>query len=192
MRRPDAKLALLALGGLMALTAATAAYAGKDDPRVRIGRVEVDGSQITLTFQLEKVFDDNLKRRIDSGLVTGFTFQLRLARPHKWRIDKTLESSSLRVEAMYNAVTREYLINYRQDGNLIESRVVREADELRRAMTEFDSFPAFSIADRPADKRLQVRLRAELGTRTVFFFIPRTYSTDWVGSRKFTIAKDDG
>ena len=144
-----------------------------------------------MSFDLEKAFDDNLKRRVDSGLVTGFTFQFRLMRPHKWRIDKTLESSSLRVEAMYNAVTREYLINFRQDGNLIESRVVREEEELRQAMTQFDSFPAFSVAGRPAGRRLQVRVRAELGTRTVFFFIPRTHSTDWAGSRKFTIAKDD-
>jgi hypothetical protein len=30
-----------------------------------------------------------------------------------------------------------------------------------------------------------LRVRAELGTRTVLFFIPTTRTTDWVESRKF-------
>ena len=100
--------------------------------------------------------------------------------------NNTLDSASLQVDAMYNAVTREYLINYRLDGSLIESRVVREPDELRQAMTEFSDVPIFSVEGRPPGQRLRVRVRADLGTGTVFFFIPKTISTDWA-SRRFRI-----
>ena len=68
---------------------------------------------------------------------------------------------------MYNAVTREYLVNTKQGGRLIESRTVRDEDELERAMTVFESFPAFTLeADRDSSRFL-VRMRVDLGPGAV-------------------------
>ncbi len=175
-----ALLAVLAFPGL----------GGPDDPRVAIQGLELDGPELKLSFRLDNAFHDELKRSIDSGLPTGFTFDFQLARPRKGWFNNTLDSVSLQVDAMYNAVTREYLVNYRLDGSLIESRVIREPDELRRAMTEFTDFRLFSVDGRPAGQRLRVRVRADLGTGTFFFFIPRTISTDWA-SRRFRITASD-
>ncbi len=187
---PQGVLRAVILGGLLAAMAVPG-LGDPTDPRVAIQGLELDGPELKLSFRLDNAFHDNLRRGIDSGLPTGFTFDFQLARPRKGWFNNTLDSVSLQVDAMYNAVTREYLINYRLEGSLIESRVIREPDELRRAMTEFTDFRLFSVDGRPAGQRLRVRVRADLGTGTFFFFIPRTLSTDWA-SRRFRIAGGDG
>ena len=161
-----------------------------DDPKdqeVRVTnlRLKLEENQVLLSFKLAEVFDEAFERRLESGLLTGFGFQIQLVRDRKSWFDKGVDSGNLRVDTMYNAVTREYLVNFRYDGDLIESRVVRDVDELRKAMTEFESFPAFTVEGRARQQRLRVRLRAVLGTRTILFFIPSTVHTDWVETRKF-------
>lgn len=151
-------------------------------------RAELGDGHVMLSFTLDGAFDEAFKRRLESGLPTDLTFRFRLLRDRKRWFDKDLATSSLQVVAMYNAVTREYLINYKQDGTLIESRVVRTDDDLRAAMTRFEHLPAFSLEGLETtigDRRLLVRARAELGTRTILSLIPTTITTAWAESAKF-------
>lgn len=151
-------------------------------------RLRLDGERVLLSFKLLHAFDDNLLKRIDSGIPTGFDFKFQLVRDRKTWFDTDVDRSRLRVDAMYNAVTREYLINFRQDGDLIESRVVREADELEAAMTQFVEFPVFTVGGKQASQRLRVRMRTELGTEQIFFFIPKKVTTSWVETRRFQMS----
>ncbi|MEE8524926.1 MAG: DUF4390 domain-containing protein [Thermoanaerobaculia bacterium] len=160
----------------------------KGEPRVSDLRVAVEGQQVRLSFGLVDAFGDHLKKRIDSGLYSGFLFDFELVRARKSWFDKSLESGRLQVVAMYNAVTREYLINLRQNGDLIDSRVVQDVGELEDALTRFDNLNVFSVEGLNQQLRLQVRVRAELGTRTIFFFIPKTIHTDWAESGTFRLA----
>ena len=91
---------------------------------------------------------------------------------------------------MYNAVSRQYLINFKHDGSLIESRVVKDLAELEAALTELESFPVFSTEGKNPRQRLKARVRAELRTKTVFFFIPSTVDTDWAETRKFRLREE--
>lgn len=159
------------------------------EPRISDLDFRIEGQQLRLSFRLVDAFDDNLKKRIDSGLYSGFTFEFELVRDRKTWFNKSLDSGSLQVVAMYNAVTREYLINLRHDGDLIDSRVVQDVAELERALTEIDDLAVFSVAGVNPRQRLRVRVRAELGTRTVFFFIPNTVHTDWEESERFWLSE---
>ncbi len=147
--------------------------------------VELEGDRVLLSFRLDQAFDDEVVRRVESGLATGYTFQLQLMRDRLRWADKRIGSSRLQVVALYNAISREYLINLKHDGDLIESRVVRDRDELRRAMTEIVRLPVFSVAGLTGHKRALVRVRAELGTRQLLFIIPFTQTTGWRESAKF-------
>ena len=160
------------------------------DPRITDVRIAFEDEQIRLSFKLLGAFDDDLKKRLDSGLPTSFIFQFQLIRKRKSWFDKTVESGTLQVGAMYNAVTREYLINFKHDGNLIESRVVKDVVELEAAMTMHDGFPVFLTEGLNPEQRMRVRVRAELGTKTVFFFIPSTVHTDWAETRKFRLGEE--
>ncbi len=154
---------------------------------VRLGFGE---QQILLSFQLLGAFDSGVQKRIDSGLPTSFTFDFELERTRKRWFNKAVDKGTLQVSAMYDALGRQYLINFKHDGDLIESRVVKEPDELRAAMTELTDFPVFSTAGKNPQQRLRVRVRAELRTRTIFFFIPSTVYTDWAETRKFRLAEE--
>ena len=86
---------------------------------------------------------------------------------------------------MFNAVAKEYLVNTKQDGKLIESRLARTVPELEAAMTRFDHFPLFELRRAPAGVRLLIKAQATLGARTVLSFIPTHVTTGWVESQKF-------
>jgi hypothetical protein len=89
--------------------------------------------------------------------------------------------------AMYNAISQEYLVNFKRDGKLVESRLARSRPELESAMTRFERVPLFTLADlRGAEgSRFLIKARAELGTKTWLSIIPVHVDTDWAQSRKF-------
>ena len=146
----------------------------------------VDG-HVEVSFQLAEVFDDGLMARIESGLPTAFVYQVELLRDRKRWWDDQVAEATLEVVAMYNAVAQEYLVNFKRDGKLVESRLARSRPELESAMTRFERVPLFTAADLRggAGSRFLLKARAELGTKTWLSFIPLHVETDWTQSRKF-------
>lgn len=161
-----------------------------DKPRLSELQVAVEGRRVEASFELVNGFTDKLFERIQTGLASGFTYQFVLTRDQKRWFDNRLDSSTLEVTAMYNAVTREYLVNFKQDGKLIDSRIALDRDELERVMTRFSGLTIFHLGDKSADKRLSVGARAELGSKTTLLIIPTRVKTDWVRSRKFRLPAD--
>ncbi len=155
------------------------------DPEVTNVRVAIDDGYARLSFQLDGAFDEPVLERISTGLPTGFRYQFRLDRDRKRWFDASLARSMLEVSAMYNAVTEEYLVNFKLDGKLIESRVVRDLEALERAMTRIASVPVFELAGLDGSDRMLVRVRADLGSKTGFLFLPTREETGWTRSRKF-------
>jgi len=174
--RPAAALLALAL----AAPAAAAAEA-----RIADVRVALEGRRALVSFELADGFGAELRDRIESGLPTGVVYELELFKDRKRWWDRSLDHTELEVVAMYNALTREYLVNFKLDGRLIESRQVHDLSALETAMTRIEKLPAFSLEGAPRDRRLLVRVRAELGSRTVLGFIPTLAVTDWAESAKF-------
>jgi len=78
---------------------------------------------------------------------------------------------------MYNAVSRDYLVNFKHDGVLVESRLLRDPDALYAAMSDFVRLAVFPVAEWRGE--MMVRVRAELGTGSLLFFIPTLKTTDW-------------
>jgi len=158
---------------------------GRAQARIEELQVSLAGDQVLAGFRLAGAFSDELRERIQSGLPTSILYELELQRDRKRWYDRNLASSTLQVAAMYNAVSREYLVNFKLDGELVESRVVHESGDCERAMTEIAPLPAFSLAGMPSTRRLLVRVRAELGSRTWLLFIPTRVVTEWRDSSKF-------
>lgn len=148
-------------------------------------QVGLDGRRVVTKMTLAPGLPSDLLERIQSGLPTGLRYQFRLYRDHIRWFDNAIDESNLHVVAMYNAVTREYLVNYKFNGKLTESRVVKTTEELEQAMTRFDGLPIFTLSAIPSDWRLLVRARADLGSRIIFGFVPTAVTTEWTESRKF-------
>jgi len=113
----------------------------------------------------------------------------RLERVRKGWFNKDVDTGSLQVIVMYNALNREYLVNYKHDGDLIESRLVRDVEELYSALTKVPRLEVFSLRGLNGE-HLYVRVRAVLGTRSILFFIPSIRATDWVESERFVVGRD--
>jgi len=179
-----AALAALLAGGAAA-AAAAAAGSASSEPELSELRVRVDGNLARVSFRLDGAIDQAFAERLASGLPTGFVYQLELLKDRKRWFDRPLGTNTLQVVAMYDAATRGYLINYKLDGKLVESRMVRELADLERALTRVEDLPAFALDSVPRAWRLLVRARAEVGSRTVLSLVPSRVTTDWRESRKF-------
>ena len=158
---------------------------GSREARITDLSVAVDGQRAMVSLRLAGAFDDRFRERAESGLATGVVYRLELVRDRKRWYDKGLDETTFQVVAMYDALTRQYLVNYKLAGKLVETRMARDLDELERAVSRVEDLPAFRLEGIDPGARLQVRARAELGARTILSFIPATVATDWVESAPF-------
>lgn len=170
--------------------------AANDQPRLENLQVAASAGQIAVGVELVNGFDERLLERLNSGLPTELTYRFALYRDRKRWWDSELAKSSYQVIAMYNAVSREYLVNYKHDGKLTETRVVRGLEELERAMTVLEQVPIFSleilqpkVRQTIQRSRVLVRGRVELGSGTWLFVFPTTKTTAGVRSRKFRVGE---
>ncbi len=152
--------------------------------RIRDLQVAIDGDQILVTLDLDNAFNERWVERLASGLPTELIYDFRLARDRQW-FDKGLARRRLTLIAMFDAVRHEYLLNFKLDGRLVDSRVIQDLAALQRAMTHIDRFAAFPLGEQDNSVRLLVRARAELGSRNILSLIPTKIRTDWFDSRKF-------
>lgn len=182
-RRPLALL--LSAAALAAALLLSAPPVDADHTALNDLRVRVDGNLARVSFVLDGAFTPGFVERLESGLPASLVYQVVLYRDHKKWFDNSLAKSRLHVAAMYDAATRGYLINYKLDGELVESRMVRDLDDVEAAMTRIEDLPAFHLDPYPRDWRLLVRARAVLGSRTLLWVIPARVKTDWRESRKF-------
>jgi hypothetical protein len=147
--------------------------------------VSLDGARVVASLTLVDAFHHRLRERVDSGLPTSIVYRFELDKDRQRWWDRYLEESTLEVTAMYDAVARQYTVNYKLNGKLVDSRTVHDQQALAEAMTRVQSLPVFTLASVPRDWRLLVKARAELGSRTVLSIVPVAITTDWVESRKF-------
>jgi hypothetical protein len=155
------------------------------DARITDLQVAVEGNRVLASLKLRDAFDRRMVERLESGLRTSIQYRFELHSDRKRWYDNRLSASTLEVDALYDAVSRSYTVHSRLDGELVESRTVRDRAALEAAMTQLERVPVFTL-ERPAGRRrLLLKARAEMGSRLLFSFIPVTIATDWADSNKF-------
>ncbi|HVS03159.1 MAG TPA: DUF4390 domain-containing protein [Thermoanaerobaculia bacterium] len=175
---------------LPALAPFLLAAASSAEPRLDPLSATATREQVLVSFHLAGAFSEKLTERIQSGLATSFVYRFELLRDRKHWWDDHIATSTFEVTTMYNAISHEYLVNYKLDGRLVESRLARSRGELEAAMTTFERLPVFSVADRSPGTRVLVRARAELGSRTLLSIIPVHVATPWATSKKFRVPRE--
>lgn len=163
---------------------AFAAGPAAEEPRIEALHISFEGDRVLAAFSLQDAFDHRLASRLDSGLPTSILYRLELHHDRKRWYDRQLQENTLEAVAVYDAVARTYTVHVKLDGKLIESRTLRARDEVEAAMTRIGPLPVFSLERVREPGRLLVKVRAELGSRTLLSFIPVTVATDWADSNK--------
>lgn len=167
---------------LIAILAAAMVLAEKAE--ITALTIREERGQVLVSFQVENGWSEELQARLNSGLPTGFVFEIELKRDRKRWWDAHLESCRLERIAMFNAVTGEYLLNTKRDGRLLGSQVVRNPEELRQELTRVSGWPAFAVPQLPARARYLVRVRMELEPGEFLGFLPYERTSSWVESNK--------
>lgn len=162
-----------------------AALPAAADPRITGLKVAVDGNRVLADLTLDGAFDSRLVNRIESGLPTPILYRFELSRDRKRWYDRRLEENTLEATAVYDAVARTFSIHLRLGDKLIESRTVKDRPALEAAMAHIQGLPIFTLTPTGDQRRLLIKVRAELGSRTILSLIPVTIATDWVESGKF-------
>ena len=182
MRAPIPALPIPFLCLLFALLSPAGA---RGDAKIAGFEVAVDGGQVEASVALTGAFDRRLAERLESGLPTAILYRFELHKDRKRWYDRRLDEATLEAVAMYDAVERRYDLHFKLDGKLVESRAVTDRAALEEAMTRIQGMPIFRLEGLPRRWRLLVKVRAELGSRTILSFIPAAITTDWAESRKF-------
>ncbi len=178
----------MSLGGTLILAGLFSIFGGSSQKAYLTElAVGLDEGRLEVSFRLRDAIDEELIERIEAGLPGGFRYQFKLVRPSKVWFDNTVVSGDLEVVARYDAVTREYQVNYKQNGKLTVSRMLKERAELESALTHFEQLIPFSLEDVNARRPLHLRMRAELGSRNILLLIPTTVHTEWIESGRFQI-----
>src|SRR5687768_6465203 len=113
--------AAIALLGL--LFSASQAYG---EAKIAELRAALDGDRVLASFTLTDGLGGRLAQRIDSGLPTSILFEIELHKDRKRWYDNRLDRSTLEVVAVHDAVARTYSVHLKLDGELVESRTVRD------------------------------------------------------------------
>lgn len=180
----------MSLGGALFLAGLLSIFGGSSGkPNISDLSVTLEEGSLEVSFALRGAFDDELIERIDAGLPGGFRYQFKLVRPTRFWFDNTLVASDLEVEASYNAVTREYQVNFKHNGKLTDSRVLTDREELETALTRIEDFSPFSLDQVNARKSVHLRVRAQLGRKNLLLLIPTKVHTEWVESDRFLLAE---
>ena len=169
----------------LALFFASLSLAGSaySDSSIRQLSATEQNGKVTVQFTLERAFENSeVLQALDSGLPTGFNFEIELIRKRPNWFDSTIASSRLEVICTYNGVTREYLLNYRRDRHLVVSETFSDLELLKERMTRIIEPDIFSVNSYPPFK-LRVRVRAGILRGFLLYVIPWEVSTDWKETR---------
>lgn len=156
--------------------------ASADAPAVRQLAATASRGKVSFSFELTEAFrQPQILRAIQSGVPTGFTYDVELIRKRPNWFDKTLSTMRIEIICTYNSLTKEYLVNYRRNRKLVWSEVFTDFPAARQRMTRIDEPEAFATNRHPS--KLRVRVRAELIRSYIFYVIPRDVATDWSETR---------
>jgi Domain of unknown function (DUF4390) len=159
------------------------------DPRISDFRIELDGQRVLVSLKLREAFDRRFVERVESGLPTPILYSFRLQGNRKNWFDESIRTATLDTIAQHGAVARAYTVLFKLDGELIDSRTLRDRKEVEEAMTQIQRLPVFNLDGYQSRRRLLVRVQAVLGSRTYLSFIPVTINTDWEESAKFRLPR---
>ncbi len=148
-------------------------------PRLQNLVATASEGRVSVRFDLTDAFHNGKTvQALQSGLPTSFTYVIEIYRDRPNWFDEGIARSRIEVIATFNAVTREYLLNYRRDRKLVRSETLTDLGTLEKRMTEIDEPNLFEIGNRRPYK-LKVRAKADFERAFLLYVVPWQISTHW-------------
>ena len=136
-------------------------------------------------FTVTDCFTEDMKKAIDNGVSTVFTFLIRLDEVRDFWWDKEIANLKISHEIKYDNLKNIYIVKLSSgDGKGI---YVKDFDKARKLMSEVAGYKVTSLKNLQKGERYQIGIMAELDKirlpfyfHYVFFFLSLwDFETDW-------------
>ena len=138
------------------------------------------GESVVVSLQMRDAIDPARLEEIETGIESTVRYRVRLMRQRSGLMDEELADVEIEACVRRDALSRQYTLTRRLDGDTLEKRMTADPAEMRRFLTSLDR-----VAIAPADllkagEHYEVRARGDLGLVWRFYLIPWPSTTGWV------------
>ncbi len=171
--------ALAGLIVLVLLAPATVAADDGDDPAISQLSAVVREGRLYVDLLATQVLDPNSLSRLESGLPINLEFEVEVRNERPGWFNKSLASAQVELQTVYDAVTREYTVTRRIDGELIDVSAARSVEELEPMVSQLAEFVVLQVADLSLGSSPIVRARLVTRRRTWLWVFPAVAASAW-------------
>jgi len=138
-----------------------------------------------LSFSVTGCFTEEMKKAIDNGIDTTFTFYIELYEVRELWWDRQVADLSVSHNIKYDNLKKVYMVTLSEKGDKVF--YVEDFDKAKKVMSEIKGFGITRLHNLQKGKLYQVRMMTELDKITlpfyldyVFFFLSLwDFETDW-------------
>ena len=174
---------ILLIAFLMGLFSSRPAFASD----ARLTDIVITNTQDYLLayFSVTDCFTENMKRAIDNGVSTSFTFFVKLYEVRNWWWDKGLADLKVSHEIKYDNLKKVYIV--RLSSKDYKVVYVKDFDKAKKLMSEIVGLKVTELRNLQRGNHYQISMMAELDKirlpfyfHYVFFFLSLwDFETDW-------------
>ena len=141
--------------------------------------ISLDGEMYVASARLIDGLTTEILEEIDSGLETTIGYRLRVHRRRPGLPDPTIAKHRVLCTVRRDALTRQYTLTRRIDGNLQETKVSTDPGEMREFMTRLLGLPVVPAELLENGEAYYLKARSDLGLVWRFYLIPWRQRTPW-------------
>jgi hypothetical protein len=142
--------------------------------------VNRQGEQWTASVRLDGGLTDDMRERIEAGLETTIEYRLQVCRRRSFLPDQTLVKRHIECAVRYDALTQQYTLTRRVDGELQETRVTEDRAVMTGFLTALRDEPLLPAAEVTEGREYYVKAKSSFGLIWRFYLIPLALDTGWV------------
>ena len=142
-------------------------------------RAEAKGGAVVVSLHIREALDAPRLEEIEAGIESIVRYRIRLLRRRAGLMDEELADVEVEACVRRDALSRQYTLTRRVDGDTLEKRMTADPDEMKRFLTTLDRVPVAPADLLAAGQQFEVRARGELGLVWRFYLIPWPSSTGW-------------
>ena len=179
------KKSMISLSIFMGLVLFLTGAAKAEEARITDIVVTNSSEDLLVYFTVTDCFTEDMKKAIDNGVSTVFTFLIRLDEVRDFWWDKEIADLRISHEIRYDNLKNVYILKLSSgDGKEI---YVKDFDKARKLMSEVAGYRVTSLKNLEKGVRYQIGIMAELDKirlpfyfHYVFFFLSLwDFETDW-------------
>jgi Domain of unknown function (DUF4390) len=142
--------------------------------------MERDGDHFVVSGRLEGGLTPEMLEEIGAGLETSVDYRVNVYRQRSGLPNEAIVKRRIECSVRYDALTRQYTLTRKVDGDTLDSRVTTEMPVMKQFLTTLDGVAILPVAGLLADEQYYAKVKAELGIVWRFYLIPWPLDTAWV------------